>query len=135
MAFNTYKRKRPKSSKLAARFNRAPKCEEYLALKKHSENVPAPWSYELGIKWMTGYKGKHVERTGALVGIEDREGKDKRLFKKWKHYRAGNPEKEDLGDGNIKKVVKGRGKLDMKVNSNFKYSSYYFRSVRILTST
>ena len=56
-----------------------------------------------------------MESLGALVGIEVREGKDKRLFKKWKHHRAGNPEKEDLGDAHVKKVKKGRGKLDLKV--------------------
>jgi hypothetical protein len=85
--------------------------------------VPSPWSYELGIKWMKGYKGKGIERTGALVGIEPREGKEKRLFKKWKHYKEGNPEKEDLGDNNVKKVQKGRGKLDLKVKllSTIKY--------------
>lgn len=114
--YNTYKRKRPQSSKLAARFSRAPKCEGFLKVQKHSHAVPAPWSYELGIKWMKGYKGKGIERQGALVGIEDREGKDRRLFKKWKHFKGGNPEKEDLGDGNVKKVKKGRGKLDMKVS-------------------
>jgi hypothetical protein len=118
--YNTYKKRRPQSSKLAARFNRAPKCEEFLQVKKHSEGVPAPWSYELGIKWMKGYKGKNVERQGALVGIEPREGKDKRLFKRWKHFKGGNPEKEDLGDANVKKVQKGRGKLNMKVNFSIK---------------
>jgi len=113
--YNTYKKRRPKSSKLAAKMNRAPKGQEFLHIKKHSQAIPSPWSYELGIKWMKGYKGKYVERQGALVGIEPREGKDKRLFKKWKHYKAGNPEKEDLGDANVKKVKKGRGKLDLKV--------------------
>jgi hypothetical protein len=115
LSYNTYKRRRPKSSKLAARFGRAAKCQEFLQVKKHSENVPAPWKYELGIKWMKGYKGKDIERQGALVGIEVREGKDKRLFKRWKNYKAGNPEKEDLNDVNVKVVKKGRGKLDMKV--------------------
>jgi hypothetical protein len=47
---------------------------------------------------MTGYKGKGTERTGALVGTEEREGKDKNLFKKWRHFGASNPEKEDLND-------------------------------------
>lgn len=113
--YNTYKKKRPKTSKLAAKFDRAPKCQELLAIKKHSEKVPAPWSYELGIKWMVGYKGKGVERTGALVGTEDREGTDKRLFKKWKHAGPSNPEKEDLNDGSVRKIAKGFGKKEMDV--------------------
>lgn len=73
--YNTYKKKRPKTSKIAARFSRAPKFQEHIDIERHSASIPGPWSYELGIKWMKGYKGKGVERTGALVGIEPREGK------------------------------------------------------------
>lgn len=53
---------------------------DFELIQKHSRGVPAPWNYELGLKWMKGPNAKEVRESVAR--------ERKALLKKWKGKNA-----------------------------------------------
>jgi hypothetical protein len=101
--YNTYKAKR---KKVPAKFGKESRQRDFELIKKHSKAVPAPWNYELGLKWM---KGPNARENRTVMPYSKA-----KMKKKWKGKNAPlvDEEQEKAAD-----KLKKENKLDMKVFS------------------
>lgn len=103
--YNTFKKKRPKGE--IKRLPQESRERDFEMITKHSRAVPAPWNYELNLKWMKGPNAREIK---AKI-TRDR----KKLLKKWKGKNAGLVDQVDRFAREEKKSMK----LDMSVTFCF----------------
>lgn len=101
--FNTHQKKRPKGK--YDRLGKESRERDFEMITKHSRGVPAPWNYELGLKWMKGPNAREIRKKMT----RDR----KKLLKKWKGKNAGLVDEVDRFARDEKKSMK----LDMNVKA------------------
>ena len=107
--YNTFKRKRTHPKIGVHRGPRESREKDFESIQNHSKAVPAPWNYELGLKWM---KGPNAKENYQKIN-RDR----KKLLKKWK---GKNAKLVDEVEEKMKANIKKENKLEMDVR-NFEF--------------